>query len=45
MSEAYGDLNAELDRLYAARFHDDERESKAKLWQVICKDILRPLCA
>jgi hypothetical protein len=32
MSEAYGDLNAELDRLYAARFHDDERESKARLW-------------
>lgn len=38
MSEAYGDLNAELDRLYAARFHDDERESKARLWRVICRD-------
>ena len=38
MSEAYGDLNSELDRLYAARFHDDERESKAQLWRVICKD-------
>ncbi len=38
MSEAYGDLNAELDRLYAARFHDDERESKARLWRVICQE-------
>jgi SAM-dependent methyltransferase len=38
MSEAYGDLNAELDRLYAARFHDGERESKARLWRVICRD-------
>jgi SAM-dependent methyltransferase len=37
MPEAYGDLNAELDRLYAARFHDDERESKARLWRVICQ--------
>lgn len=37
MTEAYGDLNAELDRLYAARFHDDERESKARLWRVICE--------
>lgn len=27
MAEAYGHLNAELDRLYAARFHDAERES------------------
>jgi SAM-dependent methyltransferase len=38
MSEAYGDLNSELDRLYAARFHDDERESKARLWRVICQE-------
>ena len=38
MSEAYGDLNSELDRLYAARFHDDERESKARLWRIICRD-------
>lgn len=38
MSEAHGDLNAELDRLYAARFHDDERESKARLWRVICQE-------
>ncbi len=38
MTEAYGDLNAELDRLYAARFHDDERESKARLWRVICQE-------
>ncbi len=38
MSEAYGDLNSELDRLYAARFHDDERESKARLWRVICRE-------
>lgn len=38
MSDAYGDLNSELDRLYAARFHDDERESKARLWRVICHD-------
>jgi SAM-dependent methyltransferase len=38
MSDAYGDLNAELDRLYAARFHDDERESKARLWRVICQE-------
>ncbi|SPM28070.1 class I SAM-dependent methyltransferase [Mycobacterium terramassiliense] len=37
MTEPYGDLNAELDRLYAARFHDDERESKARLWRVICE--------
>jgi SAM-dependent methyltransferase len=37
MAEAYGDLNAELDRLYAARFHDAERESKARLWRVICE--------
>jgi SAM-dependent methyltransferase len=38
MSDAYGDLNSELDRLYAARFHDDERESKARLWRVICRE-------
>ena len=38
MSDAYGDLNSELDRLYAARFHDAERESKARLWRVICRD-------
>ena len=38
MAEAYGDLNSELDRLYAARFHDDERESKARLWRVICRE-------
>ncbi|HEX3870019.1 MAG TPA: methyltransferase domain-containing protein [Pirellulales bacterium] len=38
MSEAHGDLNSELDRLYAARFHDDERESKARLWRVICQE-------
>jgi hypothetical protein len=38
MAEAYGDLNAELDRLYAARFHDDEREPKARLWRVICHE-------
>jgi SAM-dependent methyltransferase len=37
MAEAYGDLNAELDRIYAARFHDAERESKARLWRVICE--------
>lgn len=37
MAEAYGDLNAELDRLYAARFHDAERKSKARLWRVICE--------
>jgi len=38
MSEAQGDLNAELDRLYAARFRDAERESKARLWRVICHE-------
>lgn len=38
MGEAYGDLNSELDRLYAARFHDDERESKARLWHVLCRE-------
>jgi SAM-dependent methyltransferase len=38
MSEAYGDLNSELDRLYAARFHDEERESKTRLWRVICRE-------
>ncbi len=38
MAEAYGELNAELDRLYAARFHDAERESKARLWRVICEE-------
>jgi SAM-dependent methyltransferase len=37
MAEPCGDLNAELDRLYAARFHDAERESKARLWRVICE--------
>ncbi len=42
MSETFGDLNSELDRLYAARFHDDERESKAQLWRVICKDFFAP---
>ncbi|EHB49710.1 Methyltransferase type 12 [Mycolicibacterium rhodesiae JS60] len=38
MADANGDLNSELDRLYAVRFHDDERESKAQLWRVICKE-------
>lgn len=42
MSEAYGDLNSGLDRLYAARFHDDERESKARLWRVLCKEFFAP---
>ncbi len=37
MAEPYSDLNAELDRLYAARFPDAERESKARLWRVICE--------
>ncbi|MCV7098954.1 class I SAM-dependent methyltransferase [Mycobacterium palustre] len=36
MAEPHGELNAELDRLYAARFHDEERESKAQLWRIIC---------
>ena len=36
MSEPFSELNAELERLYAARFHDDERESKAHLWRVLC---------
>lgn len=38
MPDSHGDLNSELDRLYAARFHDDERESKAQLWRVLCAD-------
>ena len=38
MEEAHGDLTNELDRLYASRFHDDERESKARLWCIICRD-------
>jgi SAM-dependent methyltransferase len=38
LAEEYGDLNSELDRLYAARFHHDERESKSPLWRVICRD-------
>jgi SAM-dependent methyltransferase len=37
MAEPCGDLNAELDRLYAARFHATERETKARLWGVICE--------
>jgi SAM-dependent methyltransferase len=37
LAEPCGDLNAELDRLYAARFHDAERESKARLWHLICE--------
>jgi SAM-dependent methyltransferase len=36
LAEPHGELNAELDRLYAARFHDEERESKAQLWRIIC---------
>jgi SAM-dependent methyltransferase len=38
MSEASGDLNAELDQLYAARFHGDERQSRARLWRVLCEE-------
>jgi len=38
MEDAYGDLTNELDRLYASRFHDDERESKSRLWRIICRD-------
>lgn len=38
MADSHGDLNSELERLYAARFHDDERESKAQLWRVLCLD-------
>jgi len=38
MSDGNGELNSELDRLYAARFHDAERESKAQLWRVICQE-------
>jgi SAM-dependent methyltransferase len=37
LEEPYSELNAELDRLYAARFHDAERESKSRLWRVICE--------
>lgn len=37
MAEPFNELNAELDRLYAARFHDAERESKAHLWRVLCE--------
>ncbi len=36
MPEAYSDLTAELDQLYAERFHHDERASKARLWRIIC---------
>jgi len=36
MAEADGDLSAELDRLYARRFHYDELQSKARLWPIIC---------
>lgn len=38
MAEACGDLNGQLHRLYAARFHDHERESKARLWRIICRE-------
>jgi SAM-dependent methyltransferase len=37
LAEPYDDLNARLDRLYSARFHDAERQSKARLWRVICE--------
>jgi SAM-dependent methyltransferase len=37
MAEPFSELNAELDRLYAARFHDAERESTAHLWRVLCQ--------
>lgn len=40
MADASGglnaDLNAELDRLYAVRFHD--AEPKARLWRVLCDE-------
>jgi SAM-dependent methyltransferase len=36
VSEASGNLGAELDRLYAVRFHEDERRSKAQLWRIMC---------
>jgi SAM-dependent methyltransferase len=32
------ELNAELGRLYAARFPDAERESKSRLWRILCDD-------
>lgn len=38
MAETHGDLNSALDRLYAMRFHNDERASKARLWRVICRE-------
>ncbi|MGD1253669.1 class I SAM-dependent methyltransferase [Mycobacterium seoulense] len=38
MAEPYGDLNSKLHHLYAVRFHDGEREVKARLWRVICRE-------
>ena len=38
MPAAYADLTSELDQLYAARFHRHERESKARLWRVLCHE-------
>ncbi|MEW4566925.1 class I SAM-dependent methyltransferase [Tautonia sp. JC769] len=32
-----GALDAELDRLYAHRFSDRDRQEKARLWQVLCR--------
>jgi SAM-dependent methyltransferase len=33
-----GELDADLSRLYAARFPDAERASKARLWRQLCDD-------
>lgn len=38
MPGAPADLTSELDQLYAARFHHDERESKARLWRILCDE-------
>ena len=41
----YGELRRELDRLYADRFLDAEREAKARLWRRHLRRVLRPLRA
>jgi hypothetical protein len=40
MAATDADLNAELDRLCATRFHEDERESRAPLWRVMCQELI-----
>lgn len=38
MSEAPRDLDSKLDRLYALRFREHERESKAYWWRILCQE-------